>query len=166
MVVLLYYFLFLRLLRQGMHSISQFLPGAFQFGIKGLPLVGHDKIFARGPAQAFYPAVGEIAGILKPCKQRVQGTFQYVQVGRPHFFHDIARVGLASPDNGEDAELQYPFAHLALCIFNIHDLFLFFPLLRPRFPETGYRWMRYAELNCQNKDMVLISTMQHIVPSF
>ena len=40
-----------------------------------------------------------------------------------HFFHNITWISLASSDDGENAKLQDPLPHLALCIFNIHKLF-------------------------------------------
>ncbi|MFL5789380.1 MAG: hypothetical protein ACJ748_15070, partial [Flavisolibacter sp.] len=42
--------------------------------------------------------------------------------------HYVTGVGLAPANNGENTEFQYPFPHLALCIFNVHD-FLLLPFL-------------------------------------
>lgn len=37
-----------------------------------------------------------------------------------HFINNITGIGLPSLYNGEDAEFQYSFSHLALCVVNIH----------------------------------------------
>jgi hypothetical protein len=76
-------------------------------------------------------------------KQRVQGAFQYLHVGRPHFLYDITRVSFSPANDREDAEFKDALPHLTLCIFNIHNVFFI------RF------W---------NKDSVIFGTMQNKVP--
>ena len=125
---------------KGVNGIRQFIPGCFQFAVKGFSFWRQGEIFTGWPGIAFHPTVGEHVCIFEPGQQGIQGTFQDVQIGGLHLFHDVGWVRFTAPDYGEDAELQDPFSHLTLGILDIHTLsFFMIPARRPPWgtPETS-----------------------------
>ena len=96
------------------------MPGRFQLMIKGGAGIGEGEIFSGRAALAFHPAVRQQTGVFKAGEQGVEGSFEEGDSRGFHFFNDIAGVGFAAADDGEDAEFEHPFSHLAFCVFYVH----------------------------------------------
>ena len=102
------------------HRLDHFGPGGFELLIKCGTRFRQGEIFSGRPALTFYPAVRQEACVFEAGEQGVEGSFEEGDPGGFHFFNDIARVSFSAADDGEDAEFEHPFSHLAFCVFYVH----------------------------------------------